>query len=402
MADTQTDIPVLKPGVKLETPNHAQPNIDDVGRKLYADTLPKTVQITTDTGAGSGFFMDKDGRVGTAAHVILGTREQFITTSDGTKYKARIEKLDDINDTAILKPMGLEPGSRPVAEMGSSQNLKNDQPIYPVGHPFGLRPAYISPGTFVSQLTQAELFHQLDPTADKDLEEGLKGVTPKELDDVKAALARQLLSGTVQIQPGDSGGPMFDVNGKVLGVNDMITGPTKGFFVPVEKIRDLYNGDGNFKYTYNYVAEPWAQNFKNTLEQKPLIAGAELASAAGIGATALTVMSRFPRSAGVGSSLYEAANFLSDSSDYLSSTDSHDKMRFGVKSLSDVLGTVSSLALLSSRYRIGGAVGLALGISGRIAADFIPTHLIVTDIERKADPLIPPRSPDVQKTLSLG
>ena len=125
----KSDIPVLKPGVDIAIPGKPQPQIDEAAQKLYEDSLPKTVQITTDRGAGSGFFMDKDGNIGTAAHVILGTREQFATTSDGTKYKLQIEKLDDINDTAIMKPIGLAPGSRPFAEMGSSKDLKVDQDI---------------------------------------------------------------------------------------------------------------------------------------------------------------------------------------------------------------------------------------------------------------------------------
>ncbi|MBX9685637.1 MAG: trypsin-like peptidase domain-containing protein, partial [Candidatus Obscuribacterales bacterium] len=267
MGDKRGEIPVLKLGMDIADPNEPQPQIDDLTRKLYEDCLPKTVQITTDKGLGSGFFMDKDGRIGTAAHVILGSREQFAVASDGTRWKLQIEKIDDVNDAAILKAVAFKSGSRPVAEIGKSSDLKPDQPIFPIGHPGGLRPAYISPGYFRKSTTEQELFESQDPQAKDAIKDALTNLTPRELPDVQAALSRDLLHGAVHIRPGDSGGPMFDANGRVLGINDMITLPkdgsnipSDGFFVPAEKIKALYDSqDSKFDFTYNRLAAPWAQ-----------------------------------------------------------------------------------------------------------------------------------------------
>jgi hypothetical protein len=405
MGDKSGEIPVLKPGVEIKLPGDEQPKIDDATRKLYEDTLPKTVQITTDNGVGSGFFMDKDGTVGTAAHVIMGSREQFAITSDGTKYKLQLVKLDDVHDSAILKPVGLTPGSRPYAEMGSSTGLKNGDAIYPMGHPQGLRPAYISPGTFNQSLTQQELFKKLDPAVDDRLNQGLETLTPKELPQMLEALKRPLLFGNVHIRQGDSGGPMFDKDGKVIGVNDMISGKghDKGYFVPIEKMRDLYNSnDSKFQFTYNRLPEPsLALDYKNAWLNKPITAATETAGLAGLGYIGYRGMMRYPRAIGIGASLYETSQLLDDAKDLLNSTDRMDKLKFGVASAADVAGVLGGIALASSRYRVGGAIGLAVGIGGRMAAELIPTRLVLTDIQRKSDPTLPPLDQNIEKKLGL-
>jgi hypothetical protein len=286
--------------------------------------------------------------------------------------------------------------------MGSSVDLKPNDSIYPVGHPLGLRPAYISPGNFQSTTTQKEILKSLDPDLDKTLATALKGVTPHEMPDTLASLDRSLLAGKVQIQPGDSGGPMFDAAGKVVGINDMITNFSQGYFVPVEKIRDLYNSnDSKFQFTYNRIAEPWAQDYKNSWTQKPIVAGAETLAAAGIGAAGLGLSKYYPRALAISGSAYEAYRLMDDADKLFSSTDSMDKLKFGISSAADLAGIVSGIAMLSSRYRVGGAAGLALGVGVRIAADFLPTHLVMTDIQRKDDPLKPPMNPDIKKILGF-
>jgi hypothetical protein len=402
MGENGRDIPVLKPGVDIATPDKPQPEIDAATRKLYADCLPKTVQIVTDQGKGSGFFMDKDGTIGTAAHVVLGTREQFGVTSDGTRYKLQIEKLDDLNDSAILRPLGLKPGTAPAAEMGSTKDLTPQQPIYPIGYPGGLRPAYISPGNFLKAITQKGLFEQLDANIDKRLDSALKAVTPSELPQVKAVLGRDLLAGSVHIRPGDSGGPMFDAREKVIGISDMITDFKSGYFVPVEKIHDLYNSkESKFDFTYNRIAEPWAQEYKNTWLNKPLVAAGESAALAGAGYVGYRLMSAFPRSFGGTAAALGGLKLLDDAGSLIESTDSRDKYKFALASASDLAGIAGGLAMLSSRYRVGGAIGLAVGIAGRVAADFLPTHLVVTDVQRKDGTIMPPVTMDIQSQLGL-
>jgi hypothetical protein len=403
MGEGRHDIPVLKPGVDIATPDKAQPEIDAAAQKLYADTLPKTVQIATDKSRGSGFFLDREGTVSTAAHVVLGTREQFAITSDGSKYKLQIEKLDDVNDIAILKPVGLKPGSQPFAELESTKNLLPEQALYSMGHPNGLRPAYISPGTYNRTLSQEELFKSLDPEVGKKIEAGLKALTPAEVPGLQAALARNVIGADVHIQQGDSGGPVFNAAGKVIGMNDMITNFKHAYFTPVDKIRNLYENTtpGDFNFTYNRLAEPWVQDYKNTWLTQPVAAAAQTATFGGLGYLGYRLASKFPRATGVTASVFEGLRLLDDAGSLLASTDSADKWKFGIASAADLAGVAGGLAMLSSRYRLGGAIGLSVGIAGRIAADFIPNHLVLTNIQRKSNPLLPPMNQDVQKTLGL-
>lgn len=402
MPDLRDQIPVLRPGLDIAKPGNPQPEIDEVTRKLYADSLPKTVQIVTDEGVGSGFFMDRDGRIGTAAHVVLGSREHYAITSDGTKYKLQIEKMDDINDAAIMRPIGFKPGSRPFAEMGSSKDLKPDDPIYPIGHPQGLRPAYISPGYFRGTLSQQELFKTQEPNIDEHLKEALKNLTPNELPEMKAALARDLLSGSVHIRPGDSGGPMFTLKGKVVGINDMISDFKNGYFVPVEKIQDLYNAKENkFDFTYSRVAAPWAQEYKNTWRESPVVAAGQTLTGLAAGYVGYRAISYLPRPLGISASAIEGVRLISDSEKLLSSTDPMDKLKYGIASASDLTGMIGGLALMSSRYRVGGAIGLAVGITAHLASDFIPNRLLLSDLQRRSNPLLPPLDPNIEKSLGL-
>lgn len=404
MVETQGEIPVLKPGVELAAPGEKQPEIDEATRKLYNDSLPKTVQIITDMGVGSGVIMDRDGNIGSAAHVILGSREQFAIASDGTKYKLQLTKLDDINDTAILKAVGFQPHKHAIAEMGSSASLKAFEKIYPIGHPGGLRPAYISPGVYNSPLTNGDLIKGIHEIDEATLQEHVKSaITDKEMPDMQAALSRKMFAADVHIRPGDSGGPVFNESGKVVGINDMISSYEKGFFVPVEKLTDLYKSNDNaFKITYNRIADPWAQEYKNTWSQKPLLALGETATAGVAAYGAYRFASAYlPRTAGSLAAIYEGFQLKDDISSLLNSTDSRDKLKFGIATAADAVGLAGSIAFLSSRYRVGGAIGLGVGLAGRFAADFIPTRLVLSDLERKSNPLLPPFNLNIEKTLGL-
>lgn len=398
----ETYIPALKPGLEMAKPGEPQPELDAVARKLYEDTAPKTVQIQTDRGAGSGAFIDKDGRITTAAHVILGSREQSAVTQDGTVYKLMIEKLDDINDTAILKPLGIKAGRHPHIELSPSAQLKADDAIYAVGHPQGMRPAYMSPGYFRKSVSMENMFKGQAEEAEQAIKDGLENLTPRELPYMKEALAREILGGKIHIRPGNSGGPAVNAEGKMIGQSDLITSFEDGYFVPSERIMELYKNESKFDFKYNRLAEPWAQEYKNTWKQSPTTAASMTLAAGGAGYLGYNVLSRFPKSMGVGLAAVEGLRLLDDSSKLLSATDPMDKVKYGIASVSDLSGLAGGLAMTARSYRLGGAIGLGIGIAGRVAADFIPNRLVLSDITRKSDSLMPPLDPQIDRTLRLG
>lgn len=379
----EQDIPVLKSGLEMKPPTAKQPEADETSRKLYNELLPGVVQVATDKGAGSGFFVDQSGRVVTDAHVVLGSNEQYVITSDGKRHKARVEKLDDIHDLASLTVDGVK-NVKPL-QLGDSSTLKPDQKIWALGHPLGSRPAYVSPGYFRFDSTMANMLANLDPDLFLGTLVRSASMTPKEQKDVEGNLTRRLVHGMVKIVPGNSGGPLVDADGKVVAVADMIDtkDPSQSYHTPVENVRELLESkDGNFKATYNWTPERWVQAYKNNWMQHQSFAIAET-GAAGLAAWAGgRIIWRHPRLAAVGGSIYGASMLAGDLQKYSNSTDSRDSWKYGLRSAADTVITGGALAALSSRARLIGLASAGVALAGRLATDFIPNHLTMTDLNR--------------------
>ena len=145
---------------------------------------------------GSGFIIDPDGYVVTNNHVIADAEEVSVRLSDDTKLKAKIIGRDSKTDLALLK---VEAGKKlPYVSFGNSDNVKVGDWILAIGNPFGLG------GTVTAGIISARARH---------LDSG-------PFDD--------FLQTDAAINRGNSGGPMFNLNGEVIGVNSAIFSPTGG------------------------------------------------------------------------------------------------------------------------------------------------------------------------------
>ncbi len=150
----------------------------------------------TDKAYGSGFIISSDGYVITNSHVIKDAESIKVTLSDKRELVAKLIGTDKDSDIALLK---IDAKDLPALELGDSSTLKVGQWVYAIGAPFGL-----------------------DYTA-------TQGIV--------SALSRHLPDGNyvpfiqtdVAVNPGNSGGPLFDLNGKVIGVNSMIYSRSGGF-----------------------------------------------------------------------------------------------------------------------------------------------------------------------------
>ncbi|HEX7003353.1 MAG TPA: trypsin-like peptidase domain-containing protein [Trueperaceae bacterium] len=210
--------------------------IDEAGRDfaerrvmdVYDQVAPSVVTITTTVvqlsfffepvpaeGAGSGFVVDDEGRIVTNFHVIEGAQRIEVTFSDGTTVPARIVGVDPINDLAVLQveAHGLE--LRPV-ELGSSEDLEVGQRAIAIGNPFG---------QFGQSLTTG-VVSALDRT--------LRGAEDRQITGV--------IQTDAAINRGNSGGPLLDSAGRVIGVNTAIFSPTGtsaglGFAIPVDTVK---------------------------------------------------------------------------------------------------------------------------------------------------------------------
>lgn len=155
------------------------------------DGFPRAVQ-----GQGSGFIIDPSGYVVTNQHVVDGAQEVTVTLRDGKRYAAEVKGTDPRTDVALLKIDVDKP--LPYVELGDSDAARVGDWVLAVGNPFGLG------GSVTAGIISAR---------GRDIHSG-------PFDDY--------LQIDAPINRGNSGGPLFDAAGKVIGMNTAIWSPSGG------------------------------------------------------------------------------------------------------------------------------------------------------------------------------
>jgi serine protease Do len=156
---------------------------------------------------GSGFVIDSKGYVITNNHVIEGSEEITVTFSDNTKYTAKIIGRDKKTDLALLKIESDKPF--PFVPLGDSDAMRVGDWVIAIGNPFGL-------GGSVTQ-----------------------GIISARQRSINAGPFDDFLQTDAPINRGNSGGPLFNVKGEVIGINTAIFSPSGGsvgigFAIPTE------------------------------------------------------------------------------------------------------------------------------------------------------------------------
>ncbi len=191
------EIPVLRLG---ETANAKDTQIfrrNDEAAKIYEGSKDSIVRISVqqDGGkaVGSGFFVGKDGTIATDYHVIDGAKSIEVKTSDGRIYSASIDKHRSTADLAVLKIDASDKGRDfPVLPLAqTAETLNKGDRIYALGHPHGWQKIYLSTGTFDTLRSGASL-----------------GFNPQRLS----------IDAFVHVEPGNSGGPILNSKGEVVGL----------------------------------------------------------------------------------------------------------------------------------------------------------------------------------------
>jgi putative serine protease PepD len=167
-------------------------------------------------GTGSGFLIDDEGHVVTNQHVVDGAERVTVKFHDGTEVEARVLGTDPSTDVAVLELEDVPDGVAPLP-LGSSSSLQIGDPVIAIGSPFGLQ------GTVTAGIVSA---------LDRDIR-APDGFT---------------IDGAVQtdaaLNPGNSGGPLLDMQGRVVGVNSQIASESGGndgvgYAIPVETVREI-------------------------------------------------------------------------------------------------------------------------------------------------------------------
>jgi serine protease Do len=198
-------------------------DIEELLRRLSPDEpLPPELeeqQSRPRGGVGSGFIMSEDGYVITNHHVVNGADQITVTLNDRRVFQARIIGTDELSDVALIK---IDAENLPTVEFGDSEAVRVGEWVLAIGSPFGLE--FSAAAGIVSAKGRAVPGNQTNYVS--------------------------FIQTDVAINQGNSGGPLFNLEGKVIGINSQILSSTGGsngisFAIPsnvalnvVEQLRD--------------------------------------------------------------------------------------------------------------------------------------------------------------------
>lgn len=192
-------------------------------QEIYQKVNPSTVTVLTGMSDGSamvgtGVIFTEDGYILTNAHVIAGGSECYVVLDTGENHRARLLGLDEEKDLAVIK---LDAAGLPAAEFGDSDALTVGDPVYAIGNPLGVELR----GTLTDGIVSA---------INRDVY--VDGVT------------MTLIQTNAALNNGNSGGPLINVYGQVVGINTMKMGSSSttsveglGFAIPIASTAYMIN-----------------------------------------------------------------------------------------------------------------------------------------------------------------
>jgi serine protease Do len=210
-------------------------------------------------GAGSGFIVSPDGVILTNAHVVRNADEVTVKLQDRREYRAKVLGSDPKTDVAVLK---IDAKNLPTVPIGNTRNLKVGEWVLAIGEPYGLE----------STVTA-----------------GVVSAKGRSLDQNGV----QFIQTDVAVNPGNSGGPLFNTRGEVVGINSQIYSQTGGyqglsFAIPIEvaaRIKDEIVSTGKVQHaklgvSVQDVNQGLADSFRLASPDGALVENVERGSAA--------------------------------------------------------------------------------------------------------------------------
>ncbi|HKS67285.1 MAG TPA: trypsin-like peptidase domain-containing protein [Candidatus Acidoferrales bacterium] len=192
--------------------------------RIYRQASPSVANILTKTveydfffnpvpveGAGSGFLIDSDGHILTNFHVVQGAQTIEVTFSDRSNYKARLIGSDTVNDIALIQITAKGHKLVPLP-LGDSRSLQVGQRVLAIGNPFGLQ---------------------------NSLTTGVVSSLGRTVQTGDNTFIDEAIQTDAAINRGNSGGPLLNSHGQVIGINSALLSPTGassvgiGFAIPI-------------------------------------------------------------------------------------------------------------------------------------------------------------------------
>ena len=229
-------------------------------RRFQGPQTPRGQRDTPVFGAGSGFIVSPDGVILTNAHVVRDAKEVVVKMQDRREYRARVLGSDPKTDVAVLK---IDAKNLPVVPIGKSSDLKVGEWVLAIGSPFGL---------------------------DSTVTAGVVSAKGRSLPDDSNV---PFIQTDVAVNPGNSGGPLFNTRGEVVGINSQIYSQTGGyqglsFAIPIDvayRIKEQLVATGTVKHaklgvTVQEVNQGFADSFKLESPEGALVSNVERGGAA--------------------------------------------------------------------------------------------------------------------------
>lgn len=170
-------------------------------------------------GAGTGFILTSDGLIATNKHVVSQSAEYKVVLNDGRILPAKVQAVDQFNDFAVLK---VDAKDLPTVDIGSSEALEIGQFVLAVGNALG---------EFNNSVTL-----------------GVVSAKERSINADGGSTESERLTGLIQtdaaVNPGNSGGPLVNMKGQVVGINTAIASTSGGsiglgFAIPIDSLKSV-------------------------------------------------------------------------------------------------------------------------------------------------------------------
>jgi len=193
----------------------------DLVRTVYNAASPSVASIRTGSGSGTGFLVDSDGTIVTNAHVVGDSKEVQVRFNDkGDYHQGEVLSVDASTDLAAVKVDASDAqGIRPL-ELANSDDAKVGDTVIAIGYPLGL-----------------------DRTATSGIVSGLE----RQIQSPNGFSIDKVIQTDAAVNPGNSGGPLLNDKGQVIGVNSQIATAAGGgdgnvgiaFAVPSDTVKEV-------------------------------------------------------------------------------------------------------------------------------------------------------------------
>ena len=318
------------------TPDHTTAH-----QRLFDETRGSIVLIETDTGSGTGFFIDQTGSLLTARHVVDRATRVECVTADGRRLQAQVRSVHPIDDLALLSVAGAR--FKPL-KLGESLALCRKEPLVSVTHQLGNLSASLAVGQY--------RHHGLMP-----------------------ASSYRVWSSSLT-RSGSSGGPIMQGDGTVVSVvsaGDHL----QTVSIPIERaIEFLAASDSRFKARHR--ANGWLADRAQHLSGAPVLGLLDATVAASGCYASYLLATRLPRTTKIGGAVSTAALGYSDYENWSLARSERESCKFGFSLAADAaMLTGFGLTALSGRARIVGLGLIGVAAVSRLGAEFYPTRTVL-------------------------